>query len=108
MPELKSPMFIAGLVITTVFVVVIIMLYRTVSSLKSSVFAVVEQHNNAKGVLDSHDSALKRIEDVLVGDEEYDDDDDDDDDDMPTMKDVTDRTHTTQNTPEHPTTKKSK
>lgn len=74
MPELKSPMFIAGLVITVVVVVVVIMLYRTVSSLKSSVFSVVEQHNNAKGVLDSHESALKRIEDVLVGgDEEYDD-----------------------------------
>jgi len=78
MADLKSPMLIAGIVITTVFIVVIVMMYRTVSSLKSSVFSVVEQHNNAKGILDNHESTLKRIEDVLIaGDDEYDDEDED-------------------------------
>lgn len=69
-----KPYAIAIGVITIVLVVVIVMIYRTVGSLKSSVFSVVEQHNNAKAVLDNHATVLRRIEGVLVeDDDEYDD-----------------------------------
>ncbi len=65
----KNPLFFAGIVIV-IMVVVLVMMYRDVKGLRTSVVDVVREHNNAKTALDSHAKAIGDLRTVFMGDGE--------------------------------------
>ena len=67
MSMLKNPLFLAGIV-TVIIIAVIVMLYRDVRGLRTSVIDVVREHNNAKTALDSHAKAIGDLRTVFIGD----------------------------------------
>jgi hypothetical protein len=73
----KNPLFFAAIVIV-ILIIVLVMLYRDVGNLRSSVVDVVKQHNNAKNALDAHAKAIGDLRTVFMGDGEdaYDDEED--------------------------------
>lgn len=77
MSMFKNPLFFAAIVIV-ILIIVLVMLYRDVGNLRSSVINVVKEHNNAKSALDSHAKAIGDLRTVFMGDggDEYDDEED--------------------------------
>jgi hypothetical protein len=63
MSFLKSPYFPA-VVCAIVIGIVIFMLFRDVSSVKSTVGDLVEQHNNAQKALETHTGAIKKLQET--------------------------------------------
>jgi hypothetical protein len=63
MSFLKSPYFPA-VVCAIVIGIVIFMLFRDVSSVKSTMGDLVEQHNNAQKALETHSGAIKKLQET--------------------------------------------
>ena len=88
MSLVKSPYFPA-IICVIIIAIVMYMLFRDVGSMKGTMTDLVTQHNNAQKALETHENAIKRLQDAGPIEMDYDIDEDEEVfGELPTIQEV--------------------